>query len=72
MVVSMNVAIMFFKSDVLLTLIPLSTIQNTIQQLRVFIDKMKFLSPAVHYFFVLNNGLVSVEDVGVGVIVLMK
>lgn len=60
---SPNIAIMFYKTRTLLTLLPISNIQGTLSQLRNLIDSMMLLSTGIRYFFIKDNIIVANEEV---------
>lgn len=63
LVSSPNIAIMFYKTRTLLTLLPLSTIQGTLSHLRNLIDSMMLLSSGIRYFFIKDNIIVANDEV---------
>ena len=60
---SPNIAVMFYKTRSLLTLLPVSSFQGTLSHLRSFIDSMMLLTMNVRYFFIKDNVIISNEEV---------
>lgn len=60
---SPNIAILFYNSNMLLSLLPFSTFQGSLAQLRVAINNLMLLVMNVHFFFIRDQEIINTEDV---------
>lgn len=60
---SPNVAIIFYKTQQVLTMIPVSALQSSVAQLRDVITGMKLFIGDTKFIFVQENMIISLEDV---------
>ena len=58
-----NVAIIFYKTQQVLTMIPISALQNSVAQLRDIISGMKLFLGDTKFIFVQENMIIAIEDV---------
>lgn len=58
-----NVAIIFYKTQQVLTMIPISALQNSVAHLREIISGMKLFLNDTKFIFVQESMIIAVEDV---------
>lgn len=54
---------MFFKTNTLLSLIPISSVQGSLSQLRSILNNLMLLAMNVHFVFIKGSSIISIADV---------
>ena len=60
---SPNIAVMFFKTNTLVSLIPISSVHGSLAQLRSILNNMMLLLINVQFVFIKGSSIISMNDV---------
>lgn len=60
---SPNIAVMFFKTNTLVSLIPISSVHGSLAQLRSILNNMMLLLMNVQFVFIKGSSIISMSDV---------